>query len=112
MLIAGIILACWFGFSRYYTEVGKKQCQDAARTAAEKLEGKTRPIAQQADKANEAAVQDVAKDQADAGKEIHYVYRDRIKTVPVAAGSCVHPMDDRVQAELEAALQRANGGAK
>jgi len=110
-----LVLASWWAFSSYYHAQGVKDgetaCQAAAAKAALAQEAKGRPIAQAADKANQAAVTEVPKTEAAATVRIEKVYVDRIKTVPAVPGSCVHPVDPAVQAELQAALQRANGGA-
>jgi hypothetical protein len=39
---------------------------------------------------------------------IRYVYRDRPQNKPVAPGACVHPVDQRVQERLRAAVDSAN----
>lgn len=60
----------------------------------------------------EKATETVAKIDTTTGKQtevIRYVYRDRPRTTPVAPGSCVHPVDDRVQEVFDQAVHRANG---
>jgi hypothetical protein len=66
-------------------------------------------IAAEAFKAGQASVQATAIDTNKTKEVIRYVYRDRIKTAPITAGSCVHALDGSVQDRLDAAVRAANG---
>lgn len=109
LCVSAIVLLCWWGFSSYYEAKGREQCKAAATAGYVKQEDKGRDIAQAADK----AIDDVEK-RADEQRtvvvtEIKTVYRDRPAGPPVAPGSCVYPVDERVQAALQAQLDHANG---
>ena len=107
--VALIVLLCWWGFSSYYREQGRQDCQNAINTAFIKTEAKGREVAKQAagdvakveQKAEAARVETVEK--------IRTVYRDRVTTAPVVTGSCVFPVEPGVQAELQLRWKEANG---
>ncbi len=81
----------------------RQDVENAARnTAASK-------IANTADAAGEAATAATDVSTNSTKEVIHYVYRDLPHTKPVAIGSCVHPVDDRVQQRFNEAIRAANG---
>lgn len=107
--LATVILLCWWGFSSYYEAKGREQCKAAATAAYVKQEGKGRDIATKADEAIETVERTADQQRTVVVTEIKTVYRDRPAGPPVAPGSCVYPVDGRVQAALQAQLDRANG---
>lgn len=108
----------WWGFSDHYYQKGKTDCQLSRATdanAANVAQGEqnaannlvSSQIGQDAAKAGAAAV-DAANTATATGKEkIDVVYRDPPKTAPIALGSCVHPVDARVQDQFEQARAAA-----
>lgn len=108
----------WWGFSDHYYEKGKTDCQLAravGTNAANVAQGEQNAannqvssmIGQEAAKAGAAAVE-AAQNATNSGKEkVDVVYRDAPATAPVALGSCVHPVDVRVQDEFEKARAAA-----
>ena len=113
----------WYVFSSHYEKEGYAKCK------AEYAEAQAKADAEQARKnaANDAASSDITKGTTKAGeqvvaaadkanteakKEIEYVYRDPPQTAPVAFGSCVHPVDNRVQQEIGEAVRSANGTSR
>lgn len=110
--------ASWYLFSDHYYEKGKTDCQLARAqdtNAANVAQGEKNIANNQASStigkaASEAATKLVDKIDTDTDKSketIHVVYRDPPKTAPVAYGSCVHPVDDRVQERFEQARAAA-----
>lgn len=112
LLTAAIVLLCWWGFSTYYRAEGKRECQAAAARSHIKAESTGRDIAGQAADETAAIEQAAGETAVRTVETIRTVYRDRVVTQPVAAGSCVHPVDPAVQAELQARWVEANGGAR
>lgn len=55
----------------------------------------------------EEDVRSIDKDVQEGKAEVRLVYRDIIRTVPLE-GSCVHPLDVRVQKRIEQAVNAAN----
>lgn len=109
----------WYVFSSHYETEGYNRCK------AEYAEAQAKADREQAEKnaKNDKASSDITKDttkagenivaaadkaNADSKKEIEYVYRDPPQTAPVAFGSCVHPVDNRVQQEIGEAIRAAN----
>lgn len=120
LALAVVILLCWWGFSAHYKRVGYDECQ------AEHAEALNKANVKQAEKnaENDRTSAKVGKDAADAGaaatkkadvntaktkETIHDVYSKPPVTAPVAYGSCVHPVDKRVQDGIDEAVRRANG---
>lgn len=109
----------WWAFSSHYTGVGYEKCQGEhaaalAKANADQAAKNAENDRTSAEIGNQAAddAADVAK-KADAGeagaKEIvDDVYSKPAQTAPVALGSCVHPVDQRVQDAIDAAVRRAN----
>ena len=113
----GLALGWWF-FSGHYYDKGKTDC-DLARVsdanAANVAQGEQNAannqtasaIGQETAKAGDAVI-DQVNNTVETGKEkIRVVYRDPPVTAPVAPGSCVHPVDDRVQDQFEQARASA-----
>lgn len=117
MIGAGI---SWWAFSDHYYQKGITDCQLAREKDANKAnvaQGEKNiannqvasAIGQDAAKAGAAAIE-TANTKVETGKEkIHVIYRDPPVTAPVALGSCVHPVDDRVQDDFEQARTAAIG---
>jgi hypothetical protein len=114
-----IIAACWWAFSSHYTGVGYDLCQQEHRDAVAEANVEQ---SKENEELNKAA-SDIAKAAADAATRINdesdaesekttevirYVYRDRPTSAPVSFGSCAHPLDQRVQQQLDEAVNRAN----
>lgn len=119
----GLALGWWL-FSSHYDSQGYQRCK------SEQAEAVAKANAEQAEKnaANDAASAEVGQQTADAGNKvvrdaddnaastketIEDVYSKPPTTAPVALGSCAHPVDQRVQDDIDAAVRRANaaGGA-
>lgn len=110
--------ASWWLFSAHYYEKGKTDCQ-----LAQAQDTNAANVAQgERNAANNAVSSQIGKDAADAGntlatdatraaekqkEKIDVVYREPPATAPVALGSCVHPVDDRVQHQFEQARAAA-----
>ena len=119
----GLALGWWL-FSAHYDSQGYQRCKD------EQLQALNAANVEQAKKnaENDAASAEVGQQTADAAntvvreaddrtattkETIEDVYAKPPSTVPLALGSCVHPVDQRVQDDIDAAVRRANaaGGA-
>lgn len=73
---------------------------------------KSSDITQGARASNEENIQAI-DEKADKSKEtVNDVYDQPPRTQPVAYGSCVHPVDDRVQQEIERGYRQANPSAR
>lgn len=107
--VAAIVLLCWWGFSRHYFAKGEAACQAAASAAYIKQEGKGRDVAKVADTEAAIVVQREDAQRTLVVTEIKTVYRDRPTQPAVKPGSCVFPVEPKVQAALQAQLDRANG---
>ncbi len=111
--------AAWWIFSSHYDAVGYQRCKD------EQIEAINRANVEQAEKnaENDKASAEVGQQTADAANKvvreasddaaktketIEDVYTKPPVTAPVALGSCVHPVDERVQDDIDAAVRRAN----
>ena len=117
-LSIGLALGWWM-FSSHYDGVGYARCQSEQEKARADANAK-----QAADNAtNNQTSSEVGRDTvdnvntvinesdtqtSDAKETIRYVYRDAPRTAPVALGSCVHPVDDRVQERIDDAVRRAS----
>lgn len=123
----GVLLGCslmvgagasWWLFSDHYYEKGKTDCQldqlrdtnvanvaQGERNAANNVTSSQ--IGQESAKAGNAAVDDAVKAAETSKEKVDVVYRDPPATAPVAYGSCVHPVDDRVQQQFEQARAAA-----
>ena len=109
----------WWLFSAHYDAKGYQRCK------SEQIEALNRANVEQAEKnaANDAASAEVGQQTADAAntvvreaddrtattkETIEDVYAKPPSTAPLALGSCVHPVDQRVQDDIDAAVRRAN----
>lgn len=110
---------CWWGLSSHYKEVGRQECQDAhdkdladANLAQAgknlKSDNTSAAVGQQAVASTNKAIQGADAKAATTNQEIRDAYRQPPKTAPLALGSCVHPLDERVQAGIDGAVNRAN----
>lgn len=116
--VAITTLLLWYLFADHYRDEGYEKCQ-AEHIAAlndanvdQAVENEERndtasEIATEADEAGEGVLETINRDKNDDEREIRYVYRDRPTTAPVHAGSCVHPVDPRVQDRIDEAYRRA-----
>ena len=115
----GLALGWWL-FSAHYEAEGYERCKseqvealnnanvEQAKKNAENDAASAEVGQQTADAAN--TVVRGADDQSAATKEtIEDVYAKPPATAPLALGSCVHPVDQRVQDDIDAAVRRANG---
>lgn len=118
ILVAAIGLA-WWRFSTHYYNAGyeartavyatKQAKANVDLVARERARDATSSqISKQTDQTAAAAVADTQAATAAAKEVIHVVYRDRPITKPVAPGSCVHPVDGRVQERIDRAVDQAN----
>lgn len=108
----------WYAFSTYYYNEGVASCQAgrAADTNAANVAQGEKNIADNrtssdigkvadAEAAKVAADAEAAKN--DSKETIHDVYKKPPVTAPVAVGSCVHPLDERVQDQISKARAAA-----
>ena len=115
----GLALGWWL-FSAHYEAEGYERCKseqvealnnanvEQAKKNAENDAASAEVGQQTADAAN--TVVRGADDQSAATKEtIEDVYAKPPATAPLALGSCVHPVDQRVLDAIDAAVRRANG---
>ena len=117
--LAAVILLCWWAFSSHYEQAGYGRCQrehaaavaraDAEQARQNAANDKTSAKVGQAAaiKAGEAIV--AVDTQTTKTKEnTDRVYSKPPTTAPIALGSCVHPVDDSVQDDIDRAVDRAN----
>ncbi len=108
----------WFLDHRAYTR-GMADCQaayNAAQVEADRDQAKREDaqrheatqIAKDSDTKAQEATRATDTATAETKEVIRYVYRDPPKTQPVVAGTCVHPLDARVQREINKAVDSAN----
>ena len=116
-IAAGLL---WGAFASHYREQGRLECEAAQRAAVDKAnreqqkaneeqQEQSDELADAATEAAEDAVAEIDNESVTTKKEITDVYRDPPATAPVVLGSCVHPVDDRVQDRIERAVEAANG---
>ena len=119
--LAALILLLWWIFSSHYEAAGYAACQaenDRAIAQAnvtvkegqDARDKKTDAISDKAREAGSSATAEIDTKTTETKEVIRYVYKTEIKTVPVAAGSCVHPVDGGVQDRIDAAYRQAYGG--
>ena len=118
LVLAIIVLLCWWGFSSHYTEVGRKACEAEHEKAAHAADVRQEATNSSNDKTSAAVGQKtadevaatVAKADENAAankKDIRNAYKKPVTTAPIALGSCVHPVPDSVQDAIESAAKRA-----
>lgn len=117
-IAAGMALALWL-FADHYYDKGKADCQgdliaatakaNQAQAAANEARNKlASEVANRATASGAAVVKEADTTTQSTKEVIRYVYRDPPTTKPVA-GSCVHPVDKRVQDRISEAVRAANG---
>ena len=114
----GLALGWWL-FSSYYDSQGYQRCKseqiealnranvEQAKKNAESDKASAEVGQQTADAAN-TVVRDADAGTTTAKETIEDVYAKPPSTAPLALGSCVHPVDQRVQDDIDAAVRRAN----
>lgn len=114
----GLALGWWL-FSSYYDSQGYQRCKseqiealnranvEQAKKNAESDKASAEVGQQTADAAN-TVVRDADARTSTAKETIEDVYAKPPSTAPLALGSCVHPVDQRVQDDIDAAVRRAN----
>lgn len=114
------IAAGWYLFSSHYEDKGYQKCQAEQLEAINKGNVKQAQenaekdklgseIAQAATEGAEAVVKEADDNAVSTKEEIKDVYKKPPATAPVALGSCVHPVDQRVQDRIDRAVRQANG---
>ncbi len=109
----------WWLFSAHYDSQGYQRCKDeqlqalnqanvdqAAKNAAN--DKASAEVGQQTADAANKVVRDADAGTTTAKETIEDVYAKPPSTAPLALGSCVHPVDQRVQDDIDAAVRRAN----
>lgn len=111
LILWGLLaIATWLGWGLLATALetrGYNRCQAEAREAADKREKREREDSRDIQKETDEAAKDDVRDIETKVVEIKEVIREVYRDSP-ADGSCHRPLDDRVQAGLEAAVSRAN----
>ena len=110
ILWALLAIAAWLGWgllTSHYETKGYNRCQVEALEAADKREKHEREQSRDIQKETDEAAKDDAREIETKVVEIKEVIREVYRDSP-ADGSCHRPLDDRVQAGLEAAVSRAN----
>lgn len=123
VLLSSVVLACWWGFSSHYRRVGYDKCQAEHAAAVAKAneeqarknaknDRKSAAVGQTAASAGNKVVSTADTNSNKTKETITDVYSEKPSTAPVAYGSCVHPVDQRVQDGIDAAVRRANDAGK
>lgn len=111
-------LVSWYAFKTHYYDAGFQACQlgrvtdtNAANVAQGKQNTANNEASSEAGKLADAEAAKVAAD-AEAAKQdsqetVHEVYKKPPVTAPIVVGSCVHPLDERVQDRIGAARAAA-----
>ena len=121
--IAVIVLACWYGFSRHYVQVGVTQCQNAqAKAVAEaneklieeerKRDSTSSTVATETREKTEEVKQTINDSSTKKKEVIRDAYRAPNNQPAVALGSCAYPVPKRVQQSLDAAVKQANDATR
>jgi hypothetical protein len=114
------IAAGWYLFSSHYETKGYEKCQSEQLEAIAKGNVKQANENAEKDKLGSEIAQEALDDAAGVVKEadnnaistkedIKDVYKKPPATAPVSFGSCVHPVDQRVQDRIDRAVRQANG---
>jgi len=123
---AFIVAWCWYGFSSYYYRQGVKDCQaqrlddtNAANVEQGNKNIDSNKIGSEIGKRSDEAGAKVATEAEASNQQskeiVHVVYKNPPVTAPIAVGSCVHPLDERVQSrisEARAAAAEARAAAR
>ncbi len=123
-LVLTVLLATagylWWGHvAAHYRQEGIAECQRDHRDAVDAANAAQLVENERQRAAGDRVARDAAGDAAtvtariDATadnnrREVQDVYRNPPSTRPIAVGSCVHPVDDRVQSGFERAVRDAN----
>lgn len=121
-LALGALLS-WLVFSSHYEAVGYDKCQSEHAEALNKAnveqakENERKSEIGATIAGNAASNADTAVKKADDSttttKEgISNAYKSPPRTAPVSLGSCVHPVDDRVQDGIDGAVRKANAASR
>lgn len=113
------IAAGWFAFSTHYYNEGIAACEAKVLHAAnranvdqaetnDKRNATASTVANTAVKAGAAVVAKADKAADESKGVIADVYKKPPTTAPVSFDACVHPVDDRVQDRIGAAVRAAN----
>ena len=113
----------WLAFSSHYESAGYERCQrEHAKAQAKANSEQARKneqqvnaglgIAKNADARAANAISEADKKSSDAKEDIKRVYKEPPTTAPLAIGSCVHPLDERVQERVDAAVRAANAAGR
>lgn len=117
--VAAIAVAVsWYGFSTHYYNAGVTACQHGRATdtnAANVAQGErniannktSSDIAKETDAEAVKVAEDAEKAKTESKETVSDVYKKPPVTAPVAIGSCVHPVDDRVQDRISQARAAA-----
>lgn len=108
----------WYAFSTHYYNAGVKDCQSGRATdtnAANVAQGEqniannktSSQLAQEADVEAVKVIEDAEKAKSESKETVSDVYKKPPVTAPVAIGSCVHPVDERVQDRISKARAAA-----
>lgn len=114
----GLALGWWL-FSSHYDSQGYQRCKNEQAEAVAKANAEqaaknaandaaSAEVGQQTDDAASTVVRGADDNAASTKETIEDVYAKPPATAPVALGSCVHPVDQRVQDDIDAAVRRAN----
>lgn len=116
-LLLGALLS-WWAFSSHYYDQGVAACQSGRATdtnAANVAQGEqniannktSAELAKEADSEAVKVVEDAEKAKSESKETVSDVYKKPPVTAPIAIGSCVHPLDDRVQDRISKARAAA-----
>ena len=108
----------WYAFSTHYYNEGVADCQSGRITdtnAANVAQGEknidqnktSSEIAKETDAEAAKVIDDAEKAKQESKETVHDVYKKPPVTAPVAVGSCVHPLDERVQDRISKARAAA-----
>lgn len=108
----------WWAFSTHYYNQGVAECQAGRATdtnAANVAQGEqniannktSSDIAKETDAEAVKVAEDAEKAKSESKETIENVYKKPPVTAPVAIGSCVHPVDERVQDRISKARAAA-----
>jgi hypothetical protein len=117
--VAAGAAASWYAFSSHYDAQGYARCQSEHAAALNKANAKQdrenieraktgSQIGQEAAGNAQNVIHDADAAATTTKEDIHNVYKKPVATAPVALGSCVHPLDPRVQKRIDRAVSEAN----
>lgn len=98
----------WYAFSTHYYNEGVASCQAGRATdtnAANVAQGEkniannqtSSDIGKATDAEAAKVIEDAEQAKQDSKETVHEVYKKPPVTAPIVVGSCVHPLDERVQ---------------